>query len=199
MENSQTANLDYKTLIKRISETGDLCVLGMKGTCKTTLLMQLARTIRAESNNHLIIFETFPKWVKEFDRIPYMIISDSDIQEKENSPYMQESYSYIQWSKDYKIRNESEILQFVKENKDVIFLIEAEEMEKISAFMTFIIYQIYRRQYLRAKAGNLETVNANYWFLCEEAHNLLDSTVLAKKTFNKLEKCNRNFAILRCI
>ena len=70
-------------------------------------------------------------------------------------------------------------------------------MEKISAFMTFIIYTVYRWQYLRAKAGNLERVNENFWFLCEEAHNLLDSTVLAKKTFNRLRKMQAEFRNLK--
>lgn len=189
--------LDYNLLIKKIAENGDLCVLGMKGTCKTTLLMHLARTIRTDESNHLIIFETFPKWIKEFDRIPYMTISDNDVQEKENLPFLEEDKSYIQWGKDYTIANADGILEFMKTNKDVIFLIECEDMEKISAFMTFIIYSVYRKQYLRAKAGSLDTVNANYWFLAEEAHNLMDSTVLAKKTFNRLRKMQAEFRNLR--
>lgn len=69
--------------------------------------------------------------------------------------------------KDFKILNAKTVIEFLKTNKDVIFLIECEEMEKISAFMTFVIYQIYRRQYLRAKAETLNTLNKNYWFLCE--------------------------------
>jgi hypothetical protein len=191
------ADLDYKTLIKKIAENGDLCVLGMKGTAKTTLLMHLARTIRTDPTNRLIVFETFPKWIKEFDKIPYMVIKDSDVKEKENLPFLEESKSFIQWSKDFTISNAVGITEFLKKNKDVLFLIECEDMEKISAFMTFCIYSIYRKQYLRAKAGNLETVNANYWFLCEEAHNLLDSTVLAKKTFNRLRKMQAEFRNLK--
>ena len=75
MKNEKTKNevpeteLNYNSLIKKIAENGDLCVLGMKGTCKTTLLMHLARTIREDKQNRLIIFETFPKWIKEFDKI----------------------------------------------------------------------------------------------------------------------------------
>jgi hypothetical protein len=70
-------------------------------------------------------------------------------------------------------------------------------MEKISAFMTFVIYQVYRKQYLRAKAECLEKVNENYWFIVEESHNLLDSTVIAKKTFNKLRKIQNEFRNLK--
>ncbi len=150
--------LNYNSLIKKIAENGDLCVLGMKGCCKTTLLMHLARTIREDSKNRLIIFETFPKWCKEFDKIAYMTIRDSDIQEKENLPFLEEDKSYIMWSKDFTVSNAEGITEFLKTNKDVLFLIEAEDMERISAFMTFIIYSIYRKQYLRAKAGNLEIV-----------------------------------------
>ena len=126
-----------------------------------------------------------------------MTIKDDDVQPKENLPFLEEDKSYIQWSKDFTISNAQAITEFLKENKDSIFLIECEDMEKISAFMTFIIYTVYRRQYLRAKAGNLESVNENFWFLCEEAHNLLDSTVLAKKTFNRLRKMQAEFRNLK--
>jgi len=187
-------SLDYKNLIKKIS--GDLVILGLKDTCKTTLLMNLARELRADSQNHVWICETFPKWIHEFDQIPYMVIKDEQVQPKENMPYLEQDKAYIQWSKDYTILNASEVTEFLKQPSG-IFLIECEDMEKISAFMTFVIYTIYRRQYQRAKANCLEKVNAHYWFLIEEAHNLLDSTVIAKKTFNKLRKIQNEFRNLK--
>ena len=185
--------LDYKSLIEKVCEHGDLVVLGQKGTCKTTLMMHLARTLRADRNNRVIIFETFPKWIHEFDSIPYMVIADSDVQPKENLPYLQEDKSYIQWSKDYTILNANEVLEFLKLNKDVVFLIECEDMEKISAFMTFVIYTVYRKQYQRAYYGRLDRTAERFWFLCEEAHNLLDSTTVQKKTFQKLRKIQNEF------
>jgi hypothetical protein len=190
-------SIDYKSLIKKVSEFGDLVILGVKGSCKTTLMQWLARTLREDAQNHIIIFETFPKWIHEFDKIAYMVIADSDVQLKEEMPYLEPDRAYIQWSKDYTILNAQTVIQCLKENKDVIFLIECEDMEKISAFMTFVIYQIYRKQYLRAKANCLEKVNENYWFLTEESHNLLDSTVIAKKTFNKLRKIQNEFRNLK--
>jgi hypothetical protein len=193
---TETHTTDYKTLIEKISEHGDLVILGVKGSCKTTLLMHLARELRTD-HNRVIVFETFPKWIHEFDRIAYMTIKESDVELKENLPYIEPDRAYIQWSKDYKIMNAEDVIQCLKENKDVIFLIECEDMEKISAFMTFVIYQVYRKQYLRAKANNLEKVNENFWFLTEESHNLLDSTVIAKKTFNKLRKIQNEFRNLK--
>jgi len=192
--NIEDQQLNYNSLIKNIS---DLCIMGMKNTAKTTLLMWLARELRKDAHNHVIIFETFPKWMHEFDKIPYMTIAETDIQEKENLPYLEQDKSIIQWSKDFEIVNGSTVNEFLKTNKDCLFLIEALDMEKISAFMTYVIYQIYRKQYLRAKAGRLETVNENYYFLCEESHNLLDSTVIAKKTFNKLRKIQNEFRNLK--
>jgi len=203
MEKSKTEpkdqQLNYNSLIENIS---DLCIMGMKNTAKTTLLMWLARELRKDQKNHVIIFETFPKWLHEFDKIPYIVIQDSDIQEKENLPYLEQDKTIIQWSKDYDISNAETVNQFLKQNKDCLFLIEAMDMERISAFMTFIIYQVYRKQYLRAKAGRLQTVNESFYFLCEESHKikaltlmwfLLDSTVIAKKTFNKLRKIQNEF------
>jgi hypothetical protein len=192
MKNQQ---LNYKTLIEKLS--GDAVILGLKDTCKTTLLQHLARTLRKDGKNQVIIFETFPKWIHEFDNIPYMVIKDSDVQPKENLPYLEPDRAIIQWSKDFSILNAKEVIKFLKKNKDIIFLIECEDMEKISAFMTFVIYQIYRKQYLRAKAGCLEKVNENFWFCTEESHNLVDSTVIAKKTFNKLRKIQNEFRNLK--
>jgi hypothetical protein len=191
----ETKDLNYKSLIQKVS--GDLVILGLKDTCKTTLMMHLSRELRTEQKNHVIIFETFPKWLHEFDIIPYMVIADSDVEPKENLPYLEPDKSYIQWSKDFQIINAQEVIKFLRDNKDVIFLIECEDMEKISAFMTFVIYQIYRKQYLRAKAECLEKVNEHYWFMVEESHNLLDSTVIAKKTFNKLRKIQNEFRNLK--
>lgn len=185
--------LSYKSLIEKTTESGDLVILGQKGTCKTTLLETLARELRRDQQKHVIIFETFPKWIHEFDNIPYLVIKDSDVQPKENMPYLQEDFSYIQWSKDYTIVNAQECVKALKENKDLIFLIECEDMEKISAFMTFVIYQIYRKQYQRAYYGRLERIHESFWFLCEEAHNLLDSSTVQKKTFQKLRKIQNEF------
>lgn len=196
-EHSVNDGLNYKSLIEKIAENGDCVILGNKGTCKTTLLKHLTRQLREDSNNHVIVFETFPKWMHEFDAIPYMVITDSNIQPKENLPYMQENVSYIQWSKDYTITNAETVLDFLKENKDCLFLIEAEDMEKISAFMTFVIYSIYRKQYQRAYYGRLETVNESFWFMVEESHNLLDSTTVQKKTFQKLRKIQNEFRNLK--
>jgi guanylate kinase len=190
---SEKEKLSYKSLIEKTTENGDLVILGQKGTCKTTLLETLARELRRDQQKHVIIFETFPKWIHEFDNIPYFVIKDSDVQPKENMPYMQEDFSYIQWSKDYSILNAQECVKALKENKDLIFLIECEDMEKISAFMTFVIYQIYRKQYQRAYYGRLERIHESFWFLCEESHNLLDSSTVQKKTFQKLRKIQNEF------
>jgi hypothetical protein len=185
--------LNYKSLIEKVSENGDLVILGQKGTCKTTFLMHLARELRTDAQKHVIIFETFPKWIHEFDAIPYLVIKDSDVQPKENLPYMQEDFSYIQWSKDYTILNADSVAKALRENKDLIFLILCEDMERISAFMTFVIYQIYRKQYARAYYGRLENIKESFWFLAEEAHNLLDSCTVQKKTFQKLRKEQNEF------
>lgn len=191
----QNHSLNYKSLIEKVS--GDCVILGLKDTAKTTLMMHFARELGENSNNHVVVFETFPKWIHSFDEVPYMTLADSDVQLSEEYPYLEKDRAYIQWSKDFQILNAETVIEFLKTNKGAIFLIEAENMEKISAFVTFVIYQIYRNQYLRAKVGNLEIVNKNYWFLCDESHNLLDPIVIAKKTFNKLRKIQNEFRNLK--
>jgi hypothetical protein len=146
--------------------------------------MNLARTLRAEPNNRIIIFETFPKWVHEFDNIPYCFITDDDLVK-------------VKGGKEYGINNKQRIIDILSTNKDIIFSIECLDMEMISTFMSFVIYLIYRKQYKRAKANQLNSIDENYWFLTEEAHNLLDSTVIAKKVFNKLRKMQNEFRNLK--
>jgi hypothetical protein len=196
-EKDEKTILDYKTLIKKIAENGDLVILGQKGTCKTTLLMHLARELMKDQKNRLIIIETFPKWIHDYDSISYMIIKDSDVQPKENKAFLEENKSFIQWSKDYDILNEKDVLQFLKENKDCLFMVQCEDMERITAFMSFIIYAIYRKQYQRAFYKRLEKVGESFWFLIEESHNLLDSTTVQKKTFQKLRKEQNEFRNLK--
>jgi len=179
---SLNRKLNYRELIQKVS--GDLVILGMKNTGKTTLLMNLARELRCSPNNHIIVFETFPKWVFEFDTIPYYFVTNNDI-------------AKIKGTKDYTVKNKEEICNILKTNKDIIFSIECLDMEKISTFMSYVIYVIYRKQYLRAKNKQLENMGENYWFLTEEAHNLLDSSVLQKKVFNKLRKMQNEFRNLR--
>ena len=174
--------LNYKALIDSV--TGDLVILGMKNTGKTTLLMNLGRELRTNPTNHVIIFETFPKWIFEFDTVPYFFITDKDIVK-------------IKGSKDYMVKDKDRIASILNTNKDIIFSIECLDMEKISTFMSFVIYVIYRKQYRRAKNNQLNTIKENYWFLTEEAHNLLDSSVIAKKVFNKLRKMQNEFRNLR--
>jgi len=190
---SRAMSLDYKRLIKKLSEHGDLVILGVKGSCKTTLLMNLARELRKETKNRVLILETFPKWIHEFDSIPYYCIKNEDVQTSENTPYLDEGYSYIQWSRDYTLKNADRLERALKQNKDLIILIECEDMERISWVMSHIIYHFYRKQYLRAKANSLSSVGEHIYFLVEESHNLLDSTVIAKKIFNKLRKIQNEF------
>jgi energy-coupling factor transporter ATP-binding protein EcfA2 len=185
--------LSYKSLIKQFSEHGDLVILGIKGSCKTTLLMNLARVLRSNQNNRVIILETFPKWIHSFDYCPFYTVKDSDVQASENYPYLDEGYSYILWNRDFILQNADKLEIALSENKDLIVLIEAEEMEKISWVMSHIIYHFYRIQYQRAKQNSLESVGEHIYILAEESHNLLDSTVIAKKTFNKLRKIQNEF------
>ncbi len=196
--NSEASDsLNYKSLIEKVTDCGDLLILANKGSGKTTLLKHLARELRANPENHLIIIETFPNWINTFDSIPYMAIVDNQIQPKENLPYLEESKSYIQWTKDYTITNANDIVEFLKTNKDCLFLIESDDMEKISSAMSFLIGIVYRKQYVRAKYNRLERVKERYWFLVEESHNLLDSTTVQKKTFQKLRKQHNEFRNLR--
>ena len=70
-------------------------------------------------------------------------------------------------------------------------------MESFSAVMSFLIYTIYRKQYVRSFYNRLENLKENYWFLIEESHNILDSTTVQKKIFSKLRKEQGEFRNFR--
>ena len=191
-KNHQIKSMDYKSLIEKVS--GDLVILGAKDTCKTTLLKHLARELSKDARNTVVIMETFPKLIFELDNnFGYFIIANSDVQEYETSMQLDMGYSYIQWAYNYHLVCAKQLEQVLKTERNLIILVECEDMEKISFVMTQIIYYYYRKQYQRAKQNCLHTINEQIWFLVEEAHNILDSTVIAKKVFNKLRKIQNEF------
>jgi len=156
--------------IEYMLENGDSIIIANKGFGKIVLLMQLAREIRSQPDTRLIIFETFPKWIHEFDCIPYLTINSGDVVEKSKS-----------------LRGD-EIKHALENNKDLLFLLDLEDQDQFSFFMYTIIRYFYRKHYLTAHRYGTDKIKERVVFIIEEAQNLFDSRVIDKKMFNRLRR-----------
>jgi hypothetical protein len=182
-ERKQQNHVDLKTLCSEILKFGGLFIVANKGMGKTNTLQCLARELRKDAKNKVIIFETFPKWIHEFDTIPYVYIEDGDVIESDNS---------------FKNLRNREVKRLLNIHKDLIFCLAIEDIERLSFFMSSVIYDVYRKRYLTSYKYGLEAIKENLIVIVEESQNLFDSTVLNKTVFRRLRKIyteSRNFKI----
>jgi len=184
----QQSNIALKLLASDILRFGDLLIIGNKGTGKTNTLMQLTKEFRRDNQNKIIIFETFPKWLHEYDTIPYLYIEDTDVRQTFSAIELNEDDYFVRTSKDYSILRGTEINEALDISKDLLFTMEIEDTDRISFFISSVIYRFYRKHYLKAFKYGIDSIKQNVIFVCEEAQNLFDSTIISKKLFNKLRK-----------
>lgn len=173
-----------KELCMDVLSYGDLLLIANKGCGKTNTLEILARAFRNTLNTRVIIFEDFPKWCIEFDKVPFVIIKDIDVIETSHTIDM-ENY-FLRHERDYTVLKGREIKQALAENKDLIFVSEIQDIERQAFFIYSVINHFYRKNYLRAykKYNNHEKII----FIIEESQNVFDSTTISKKLFNRLRK-----------
>lgn len=179
----QQSFVDLKTLCSEILTFGGLFVVANKGCGKTNSLMEIARELRKDARNRVVIFETFPKWLHEFDTIPYVYIQDCDVIETDNS---------------FKNLRHREVKGLLNTHRDLLLCLAIQDVDRLSFFMSQVIYHFYRQRYLTAYKYGLEAIKENIVFLCEESQNLFDSTILNKILFRRLRKIyseSRNFKI----
>lgn len=175
-------------MLSDIVDFGDLLIIANKGSGKTNSLMQLTRELRQVANSRVIIFETFPKWCNEFDLIPYLFINDEDVQETSRAIELSEYDYFVRTSSDYTILRGNEIQTALKHNKDLLFTLAVEDTDRISFFISSIVCHFYRKHYLTAYKYGIPAINDRTFFICEEAQNIFDSSIISKRIFNKLRK-----------
>ena len=179
----------FRLLIKDLMDYGDLLLIANKGTGKTNNLMCLAHMVKCTSTR-VIVFEDFPKWCLEFSKVPYLVIEDQDVVETKKA--IDIDNVFLTHSKDYTVMNGTEIRSFLNTNKDCIFTMDLADTDRAAFFVYSIIQYFYRKAYQRKLDGvkKLERIV----FVIEESQNVFDSSVIAKKVFNRLRKI---FAIAR--
>ena len=104
-------NISIEGLLNDVYSYGDLLVVANKGIGKTNTLMVLAKKLRENPDNKVIIMEDFPNWCLKFDKIPYMIVRDEIIEETKGN--------YGQ--KEYIVNNKNKFIESVENNKDFLF------------------------------------------------------------------------------
>lgn len=184
MEEKQQNNEQIKTLIEDVLAFGDLLEIANKGIGKTNALMVLTREFRNLEDTRVIVFEDFPKWIHEFDKMPYFIIKDSDVVETSHTLDVEDYF--LRHERDYSVNRGSEIQQALEENKDLIFVSEITDIERQAFFIYSVVQYFYRKAYLRKfkNYGKTERVI----FIIEESQNVFDSSTISKKIFNRLRK-----------
>jgi DNA helicase HerA-like ATPase len=93
-----------------VEDFGDLLLIANKGIGKTNTLMVLAQELGKLPDTRVIIFEDFPKWNLEFDRLPYMVIYDSDVIENGHIVNMEDYW--LLHERDYLVKRGPEIKEF---------------------------------------------------------------------------------------
>jgi len=180
----QQSNEQLKEIVKDVLDYGDLLLIANKGIGKTNTLMVLARAFRELENTRVIIFEDFPKWCLDFDSIPHMKIKNNDVVETQHTIEVEQYF--LRHERDYSVLRGCEIKQALKENKDIIFVSEIQDIERQAFFIYSIIQHFYRKAYLRAYKGYSK--KERVVFIIEESQNVFDSSTISKKIFNRLRK-----------
>ncbi|RLI73034.1 hypothetical protein DRO91_03860 [Candidatus Heimdallarchaeota archaeon] len=175
---------NIEKIVNDILSYGDLLLVANKGIGKTNALMVLTRHFRALPKTRVIIFEDFPKWSLEFDRIPYLVVKDSWVQEAEH--VIDVGNYFLRHERDYTVLMGSQIKAVLKKCKDILFVSEIQDIERQAFFIYSIIQWFYRKNYLR-KFKNYNSLERIVFFI-EESQNVFDSSTISKKIFNRLRK-----------
>jgi hypothetical protein len=173
-----------KLLIEDALAFGDLCLISNKGTGKTNALMVLAHEFAQLEDTRVIIFEDFPKWSKEFDTLPFMVIHDSDVIETKHTISLDDSF--LTHDKDFTVKRGTEINEALETNKNLIFMSRIEDIDREAFFIYSVIAYFYRRNYLRL-FKNYQKKERIVFFI-EESQNVFDSSTISRKVFNRLRK-----------
>ena len=179
----QQKHEQVKALVQDVLGFGDLLLVSEKSHGKTESLKTLASEFRRQGCR-VIIFEDFPKWINEFESIPFTRIRDKDIVETSHTVDIEDVF--LRHERSYTVLRGNEIREALERHKDMIFLLQTESIEK-SAFLIYsIVRYFYRRAYLRAYKGYKKFEKVV--FIVEESQNVFDSSTISKKIFNKLRK-----------
>jgi len=155
-----------------------------KGFGKTNTKMQLARRFRNEGHR-VIIFDTLPNWMHNFDKIPYFTVEEFSVQDFAEQIGI-EGYSYFSYNRQYLIA--SEPIQALNKYRDLLYVVTIQDPDRIGIFISAVLGEIYRQNYLVAFKHGVEAIKHWTVFVIEESENVFDSTSLTKRAFNKIRK-----------
>lgn len=183
-DNQKMQQNNVKKLVEDVLAYGDIVLIANKGMGKTNTLRVLAKHFRALPDTRVIIFEDLPKWCKEFDGIPFMLINDDDVVQTNHTIDM-ENY-FLRHERDYTVRRGKEIALALKECKHLLFLSGIQDIERQAFFIYSIVNHFYRKHWLRDYKGYKK--HERIVFIIEESQNVFDNTIIGKKLFNRLRK-----------
>lgn len=118
MEKTRTVTHQTKILLSRL-RNGGVHIVSAKGFGKTNTKMCMARRFR-EEGHRVIVFDTLPNWLHNFDKIPYFVVDEWQIQDFAQEIGI-EDYSYFSYNRQYLIAKEP--IDALSENRDLLYTI----------------------------------------------------------------------------
>lgn len=163
---------------------GGCHIVASKGFGKTNTKMVMARRFRNEGHR-VIIFDTLPNWLHNFDKIPYFIIDDLKVLDYAEEIGI-EGYSYFSYNRQYIIA--TEIIDALNQHDDLLFIVTVQDPDRIGIVISAVLGEIYRQNYLTAWKHGIEAIEKWTVVVIEESENVFDTSSLTKRAFNRVRK-----------
>jgi hypothetical protein len=191
-------NESLEQLFNDVLKHGGIHIVGNKQVGKSNLKKTFAsHVIKQHAETKLIIVDVEGKWQYDFSNIRYFTIPKNSINIVEE-PIGRRLNGTIFTRKIYRLNADLEknVLDLLRDNEPILFIVELEDTESCGYFSAFIISQIYDMQRISRKYwfGQLKR---SYCIILEESENIFDSQSLEKKLFNSLRKKYNECANLR--
>lgn len=183
IERIGTETQQTRIVLNRL-RSGGAHIVAMKGFGKSNTKMCMARRFR-EEGHRVVIFDTLPNWLHNFDKIPYFVVEEWSVQD-----YAEEigidGYSYFSYNRQYLIAKEG--IDALNQYRDLLYVVTLQDPDRIGVYISAILGEVYRQNYLIAYKHGAKAIPHWTVFIIEESENVFDSTSLTKRAFNKIRK-----------
>lgn len=182
-------NESLERLFNDVLKHGGIHIVGNKQVGKSNLKKTFASHVM---DNHketkLIIVDVEGKWQYDFSNIRYFTIPNDTISIIEK-PIGRRLNGTVFTKKTYRLNADLEkaVLELLRDNEPILFIVELEDTESCGYFSAFIISQIYDMQRIARKYWHGQ-LRRKYCIILEESENIFDAQSLEKKLFNSLRK-----------
>ena len=183
IERIGTKTQQTRIVLNRL-RNGGCHIVASKGFGKSNTKMCMARRFR-EEGHRVIIFDTLPNWLHDFDKIPYFVVEEWSVQDMAEEIGI-DGYSYFSYNRQYLIAKEG--IDALNQYRDLLYVVTLQDPDRIGIYISAVLGEVYRQNYLIAYKHGAKAIPHWTVFIIEESENVFDSTSLTKRAFNKIRK-----------